>query len=96
LTEIFFYYDSESAGRSGETMEKKNENSKYFGGFISRVKLAARWDCSYRTIIRREKRKELRPIVFSGQMIRYSLEDIERIEREGKVGCDTGKEVIRV
>jgi hypothetical protein len=77
-------------------MNTKNEKTDYSGGLISRVNLAGRWDCSYRTIIRREKRGELVPIVFSGKMIRYSMEDVKRVELEHKYLLANTEEVKNV
>jgi hypothetical protein len=51
---------------------------------LSRDQLAERWGCCKETIKRMQQKGELLAIVFSGKNIRYSLADIEQLERERK------------
>jgi hypothetical protein len=55
------------------------------GIFLTREELAARWDVSPMTLIRREAAGILAPLRISDDKhghVRYRLEDIERIEHE--------------
>ena len=53
---------------------------------IDRNGLARRWDTSIATLKRLEKKKVLNIIAISERVLRYDLEDIERIEAEQKGG----------
>jgi hypothetical protein len=76
-----------------DTMKTKTKKSRALCRFVSRSGLAARWDCSPDTIVRMQKRGELLPTVFAGRFLRYNLEDVERIERECRVGSKEEREV---
>jgi len=52
--------------------------------FLSRESVAKRWECSPRTVKRREQRGELTPIVLSGQLVRYRLSEILAIEADAE------------
>ena len=55
--------------------------------FIDRKQVSTRWGISIPTIQRREKDGTLNPIYIpGGRLVRYRLEDIERIEAEQKGG----------
>jgi hypothetical protein len=49
--------------------------------FFSRAKLAKRWDCSEKAVLRAEKRLGLRPYRLL-RAIKYKLSDILRVESE--------------
>lgn len=53
---------------------------------IDRKGLAARWNVSIPTIKRMEARGELSPVHISERVVRYRLEDIERIEAANQKG----------
>ena len=53
--------------------------------FISRSELAKRWAVGWHTILRRERDGTLKAVKLNG-LIRYSLKDVERIEREALAG----------
>ena len=66
---------------SAGTMAKKPHLTETDNGaFISRRKLAERWECSLMTLKRRERTGELTPFVFSSTMIRYRLTQVEAVE----------------
>jgi hypothetical protein len=50
------------------------------GGYHSRSDLAARWGCSEQTVINYEKAAKLPRFIVGKRMVRYSMEDIERLE----------------
>jgi hypothetical protein len=50
---------------------------------ISRAQLAIRWEVSIDSLKRFEKRGVLSPIKIAPRVLRYWLDDIERIEAEG-------------
>src|SRR5215471_6270191 len=53
---------------------------------ITRKSLAARWQCSVETIKRRTAAGQLHPIRFGPRMLRYALEEVRRVERDGAGG----------
>ena len=54
---------------------------------IDRKQLAARWNVSIPTLKRMEKRGLLDIVSLSERVLRYRLEDIERMEADQKGGC---------
>ena len=48
--------------------------------FLSRRELAARWGVSIETIKRRERAGILKPMHFSGRLVRHKLADVLRAE----------------
>jgi hypothetical protein len=64
-------------------MEMKKEISERVGEvLLTREQLADRWGCCKETVKRMQQNGELSAIIFSGKNIRYSLADIEQVERE--------------
>ena len=55
--------------------------------FLDRKALAKRWATSIATLKRLEKKGVLTIQALSERVLRYRLEDIERIEAEQKGGC---------
>jgi hypothetical protein len=53
---------------------------KRAGKLLNRKELAARWGCCIETIKRMQSKGALPPVVFTGRLIRYRIEDIKRIE----------------
>ena len=49
---------------------------------LSRRELSERWDLSTKTLKRREKAGELRPLTLSANCVRYRLSDILAIEED--------------
>ena len=49
-------------------------------GAISRKELAHRWHCHPLTIARHEKSGLLKPLRLGARLLRYRLEDIERVK----------------
>ncbi len=56
--------------------------------FLSRQELADRWGCSIETLKRREKAGVLNGLRFSARMVRYSLEEVLRVEQDAS--CQFG------
>ena len=63
--------------------------------YISRQELSARWDCSLETLKRREKQGILRPVGFSGRMVRYRLSEVLAVEQEALQAKPQSKPVPR-
>ena len=53
---------------------------------ITRKGVAARWQCSIETVKRRTANGQLHPIRFGPRLLRYSLKEIRRVEREAAGG----------
>lgn len=51
--------------------------------FISRKQLATRWSCSIETIKRKEKQGLIVPLRLGKRMLRYRLDDIQKLEDAG-------------
>ena len=49
---------------------------------LSRKELSQRWDLSIKTLKRREKDGELRPLTLSANTVRYRLSEILAIEED--------------
>jgi hypothetical protein len=50
--------------------------------FISRMRLATRWDCCTRTVCRRTKAFGIKPIKLGHKSVFYKMEDILRVEAQ--------------
>jgi predicted site-specific integrase-resolvase len=53
---------------------------KKTGKLLNRKELAERWGCCIETVKRMQNSGVLRPVVFTGRLIRYRVEDVRRIE----------------
>jgi hypothetical protein len=53
---------------------------------LTRRELAQRWKVSIETIKRRERLNILRPMRLDGRIVRYRMNDVQRIEEEGYGG----------
>ena len=49
---------------------------------ISRKELSDRWNLSIKTLTRRDKAGELRPLTLSANCVRYKLSDVLKIEAD--------------
>jgi hypothetical protein len=67
-------------GGAGSTSAPASEQ------LITRKSLATRWQCSVETIKRRTAAGQLHPIRFGPRMLRYPLDEVRRVEREGAGG----------
>jgi hypothetical protein len=59
---------------------------------ISRVQLAARWNCSIEMVKRRERAGVLPAIEFSPLCTRYRIADVQRVEQESLIGQEATHE----